>query len=503
MLATRYFSNTADVRYFLLFLLTGRVFAFSLLGPAEPWQTRELGYNVSGLEVGAPKNIGEEYRWNIPVITYGFDRSFVDYFGAPGIRAVDEAVRILNEVPRADQITLTNYMFDSRRVNFTAQAQNLMDLKSMTLSLLLTQYGLAAAETWTWTLRGRGVATNGAGGLVTNYLVIQRNFDPVTYGPSAYVNVSRYTYEIIEWFNPPMAVAYEFAADPNSSLYALSAVTSFADAGGSNWPNLGIYVGSLTGDDAGGIRYLMNEANVNHEPLPVGVRAASENELVNEALRPGRWKVTLEKITEAWETQAGWSKTVGFSDSYYDNGILKTQEVERVITRPDIVFSAADLGLRTNSIDPVPYRMTGPKFRRSSVLSEAAGPGIMEPGFEVVFGTLGRTMWNVAPLNTEENGFSLPRWGSFDQSTNAPVVFPVITFGAPTVEVALAAGGAGAEVVQWTVRGVAEQRVRIQVSGNLEQWTELETVTLTNGTHRFSTGSGGDISKFLRVVRVE
>ncbi|HEX7863171.1 MAG TPA: hypothetical protein VF773_22775 [Verrucomicrobiae bacterium] len=491
------------VRYFLVLLLCGNAFAFSLLGPAEPWQTRELGYNVSGMEVGAPKNIGEEYRWNIPVITYGFDRSFVDYFGAPGIRAVDDAVRILNEVPRADQITLTNYTFDSRRVNYPALDLDLVDLKSTTLSLLLRQYGLAPAESSVWMLRGREVLTNGSGGAVTNYLVVTRNFDPTSYGPSAYVNVGRYTYEIFEWGNPPIAAAVDFPADPNSSLYGFSSVSYFTEHGDAFMPYRATYLTGFTGDDVGGIRYLLNEGNVNHEPLPSGVRAASTNALVAEALRPGRGKLTWEKITEAWQTQSGWNKTVRFTDSYYDDGVLKSQEVERTMTRPDIVFSAADLGLVTNSINPVPYKMTGPKFRRSSVLADAAGPGIMEPGIEIVFGMLGKTMANVAPQNTEQSGIRLARWGSFDHTTNAPVAYPVITFGAPTVEVALTGSTAGAQSVQWTVRGVAEQRVRIQVSGDLANWAELETVTLTNGTHRFSTANNADNSRFLRVVRVQ
>jgi hypothetical protein len=47
------------------------------LGPFELWQTPELGYNPGGFDVGAPKNLDEEYRWNAPVITYSIDRAFV------------------------------------------------------------------------------------------------------------------------------------------------------------------------------------------------------------------------------------------------------------------------------------------------------------------------------------------------------------------------------------------------------------------------------------------
>ena len=39
----------------------------------------------------APKNIGEEYRRNTPVMYYTFDANFLDYFGSNGVAAVDSA----------------------------------------------------------------------------------------------------------------------------------------------------------------------------------------------------------------------------------------------------------------------------------------------------------------------------------------------------------------------------------------------------------------------------
>ena len=31
-------------------------------------------------DIGGPMDVTNEYRWNVPVLTYGFDQSFVDYF---------------------------------------------------------------------------------------------------------------------------------------------------------------------------------------------------------------------------------------------------------------------------------------------------------------------------------------------------------------------------------------------------------------------------------------
>ena len=47
-------------------------------------------------------------------------------------------------------------------------------------SLIAEQLGMAGPKRWTWTLRGRATPGN----ILTNYSVIQRNFDPFTYKPN-------------------------------------------------------------------------------------------------------------------------------------------------------------------------------------------------------------------------------------------------------------------------------------------------------------------------------
>ena len=79
-------------------------FAFSLLGPYADWMDVQKGYQLPG-DIGGPMNIGEGYRWNLPVVTYGFDRSFLDYFGSNGVAAVEGAIGILNALPPASSIT--------------------------------------------------------------------------------------------------------------------------------------------------------------------------------------------------------------------------------------------------------------------------------------------------------------------------------------------------------------------------------------------------------------
>lgn len=116
--------------------------AFALLGPVQPWMQTSNGVIYHG-DIGGPIGITNGYRWNVPVVTYGFDISFLNFFGSNGVAAVESAIQILNNLPPASQIVLTNYPFGTVQLNNAAQAQNLFDLKSFTLSLLMEQMGLA------------------------------------------------------------------------------------------------------------------------------------------------------------------------------------------------------------------------------------------------------------------------------------------------------------------------------------------------------------------------
>src|SRR5690242_6916 len=109
----------------LLLGFAGGAGAFSLLGPfkiganfaGEEWQgapfdnrPQGLGYNLAG-DIGGPMLPFEGYRWNVPVLTYAFDFTFLQYFGPQGVAAVDQAFAILNALPPASQMspTLTEF----------------------------------------------------------------------------------------------------------------------------------------------------------------------------------------------------------------------------------------------------------------------------------------------------------------------------------------------------------------------------------------------------------
>ena len=52
--------------------------AFSPLGPYASWMDEAKSFRQTALDIGGPMNFGEGYRWNVPVVTYGFDSSFLE-----------------------------------------------------------------------------------------------------------------------------------------------------------------------------------------------------------------------------------------------------------------------------------------------------------------------------------------------------------------------------------------------------------------------------------------
>src|SRR6185369_6898789 len=113
------------------------------------------------------------------------------------------------------------------------------------------------------------------------YLVVKRNFDPVTYLPSSYVNGTLYSYNILELCpTPSRADAVEFLVDPLSKPYtavaSLGLVATFSpqietDSLGERF---GFFFTGLTRDDVGGLRYLLRKSNVNRESLGTGFNGA-------------------------------------------------------------------------------------------------------------------------------------------------------------------------------------------------------------------------------------
>src|SRR5208283_4023664 len=94
-----------------------------------------------------------------------------------------------------------------------------------------------------------------------DYYVVNRNYDPVTYNASSYVNGRNYTYGI--WDGCPIGVsvgdAYEIPADTTSPRWTAVATPEGLETGG--------YYLNMTRDDMGGLQFLYRKNNYIYQGL--------------------------------------------------------------------------------------------------------------------------------------------------------------------------------------------------------------------------------------------
>ena len=418
--------------------------------------------------------LGEEYRWNVPVVTYGFDPSFMNYFGTNGVAEVEKAIRMLNDLPPASLMDLSQFPLDNRAQNYEASAMGSVDLKTTALCFLLEAMGLAEPERYAWTLRtfSAGVSGNNP---YTNFVVVQRNFDPVTWMASPYVNGIRYTYAI-KSYNTPSAYL-DAVETPDSSPFPYSSI-----AGRQFYP--GDYYGSLTRDDAGGLRYLLSRYNWNVESLLPGTRGCGTNTgtFVDTALRPGVEKITFERVH--FDSMLGQfiPVTNRYLDTYLANSVPVRQTLERVITRPDILFATRNFSISSGSPGLVERTGTS-RWINNAVLNSYApqdGPGVIQPPLTITFNKLTAFRNYLGYYSypggwrrlSEDGAVASVFWGSFDGSTNAVVFYPT-GFNSPitaTVRLQVPAS-IPPQHLRWRLFVPLGTQLQLESSTNLLDWS--------------------------------
>ena len=444
----------------VLLAATPWAMGFSLLGPGgaqgitvKEWQLPaqndnwDIGYDQGG-DIGAPCNFGEFYRWNMPVITYAFDQSFVTYFGTPGMRAVDAAMRVFNELPDVTKMSedLSEFPLNSAAIHHEAAQLGLMDLKSGVMTLVIEQLGLADPIRWNYSIRQRINLPGDFG----DYLITRFNFNPVTLEYSSYVNGTLWTYSIFE-IPPPTRFSEAIEELPaaqnnevvNYPVAATQRTTLFS----------GYYFNSLTRDDVGGLRFLLRPRNVAAETLLPDVTASGgtfspflgTNTLTNAigggatgtngsaGYRGGVGKLRFRKVIAF---QTGSFKPVRFTyrDEFINtNGLRLKQTVTRILTAPDITFAADD-------ISPAMAARTGTdnwiNNEALNGISPRGGPGVIAPPVVLTFNNAPRLLRNITPFFISEPqitdpvarlaGLIGPLWATFDGTTNEPVTYPIV-----------------------------------------------------------------------------
>tara|TARA_Y100001934_G_scaffold197976_1_gene233386 strand:+ start:2538 stop:4700 length:2163 start_codon:yes stop_codon:yes gene_type:complete len=245
----RFDSDMMKFNKILLFIIVLTQLLFVISGSAF---TLANGTNRSVVN-----NLGEEYRWNSPIITYNFDESFLNYFGSNGVVAVEKGIDILNSIPAAsviktnypptsaDEDNLWNYPVRPDRFHARAYNDRILDMKSYAIAELYGFMGLGSPEDTAFQLEFGAVAL--------------RNWDPISYGPSKFVNGS-----LLSWVLNGGTNALPFPVDITKPVMTLAGTAD------NKVPrlNAGRYIINPTRDDIGGFRYLYRKDNFNVENLP-------------------------------------------------------------------------------------------------------------------------------------------------------------------------------------------------------------------------------------------
>jgi len=114
-----------------------------------------------------------------------------------------------------------------------------------------------------------------------------------------------------------------------------------------------------------------------------------------------------------------------FDTNGVSGGNPTTQRFRRVVTRPDILFSARDGDLTTVVVETVDhFAATYPALVQVAGAT-GPGPGTMEGPITLSFNKAGPLLLANNPVApSAESAVFLYQWGSFDGSTNPPIVFP-------------------------------------------------------------------------------
>jgi len=509
LLATSTVLNTLTVR------------AFSLLGPYEPWMETTNGFrqdsaitlqsSVQPADIGGPMDITSGYRWNVPVLTYGFDQSFLNYFGTNGVAAVDSAIQILNNLPPTSQITATNYPFAVQGTNYTAQALSLVDLKSTTLSLLLEQLGLAQPTRHIFVLKqwtpdflpappfyDQESQDGWISWAIPDYIV-QRNFDPQTLGASTYVNQNLYySYVNTGW---PGIGNFIDIIPINPGVVENPAVAD------ENWVAGGFYRG-LTYDDVGGLRYLLSTNNVNYETLLPGIVGVgtNANSFVDGAWRPGVDKISF--VPQPVDSLAGafLPMTNQFTDTYITNSVLMHQQVARMISQPDFLFSARAF---TGKFSCPDVSRTGTaNWINNAALNgnlSGAGPGVIQPPITIAYNMAGTQFWHDNSMSDQSVYDETFLWATFDSSTNVPIVYPMSSAGTNQLKfrMLLQTGSYSSGVqhnFEWTLAGPSGSLYNFQTSTDLVNWYTLFVVVNNSAVSDFFNSNPSSPQRFYRLI---
>jgi hypothetical protein len=119
-----------------------------------------------------------------------------------------------------------------------------------------------------------------------------------------------------------------------------------------------------------------------------------------------------------------------FTMTTVTNSTNWVQTYQRVVTQPDFLFTARDMAPGpAEPLNAWASFVRSLTFNVNNILPGLAGPGTIESPTTMTFNTVGPIFYNTVTTNggyflDQASGIQGSLWGSFDDSTNAPVVYP-------------------------------------------------------------------------------
>ena len=160
-----------------------------------------------------------------------------------------------------------------------------------------------------------------------------------------------------------------------------------------------------------------------HKSIP---SSNHSNSLIVTGLRPGVEKINFVQTSyDSLLGQAFISVTNVYTDVVLSNYTRVNQEVQRVVTAPDILFAAQDIGVGAGFPAPVLWSR-GTTFVNNDAINgntPHAGPGVVTPPIRITFSDILPGWLNDAdnPIGPE-GAIRTEVWGSFDASMDTPII---------------------------------------------------------------------------------
>jgi hypothetical protein len=262
---------------------------------------------------------------------------------------------------------------------------------------------------------------------------------------------------------------------------------------------IGSFYSNLTYDDAGGLRYLLSTNNINYETLLPDVQGIGTNSFVSGVWRPGVDKITFIPQPIGLLPGTFLPMTNQFTDTYISNGNAMQQQLQRVTGQPDFLFSAGTDQCSTGTTNWI----------NNAALNNnpgGAGPGIIRPPVIIAFQKLGSDFYSPDFGWSEDSVQDASEYyGTFDGSSNAPIVYPAPQAGNVSMVVRVLLSHSNTPVdnfqsFEWSPTSMAGTVYALQTSTNLSNWNTLFEVTNNGSVCTYQNVNANSQSRFYRLT---